>query len=43
MLLFFVLIYVGIVGGLLARLMQREMGSLFKGKGEKPESIPVRG
>ena len=43
MLLFFVLIYVGIIGALLARVMRRSMDSFFKDRDEKPESVPVGG
>ena len=43
MLLFFVLIYVGIVGALLARVMKRSMGSFLKDRAEKAEGVPVGG
>jgi hypothetical protein len=43
MLLFFVLIYVGIVGALLARVMRRSMDSFLKDRDEKAESVPVGG
>ena len=43
MLLFFVLIYVAIVGGLLARFMRRGMDNYFKQKGEKVQEIPLGG
>jgi hypothetical protein len=43
MLLFFVLIYVGIVGALLARVMKRGMGTFLKDREEKADVVPVRG
>lgn len=43
MLLLFVLIYVGIIGALLARLMKRSMGN-FTGDGDKEaQQVPLRG
>ena len=42
-LLFIILIYVGIVCGLLARFMRRGMGSFLKHKAEKAQEIPLGG
>jgi uncharacterized membrane protein YagU involved in acid resistance len=43
MLLFFVLIYVGIVAGLLARLTKRGMG-IFTGESDnEAQQVPLRG
>ena len=43
MLLFFVLVYVGIVGLLLARVMKRSMDGFIKDSDEKVEQVPVGG
>jgi hypothetical protein len=43
MLLFFVLIYVGIVGGLLARLTKRSMGIFTGDKEAEAQQVPLRG
>jgi hypothetical protein len=43
MLLFFVLIYVGIVGALIARLTQRSMGFFRSGSDSDAQQIPLRG
>jgi uncharacterized membrane protein YagU involved in acid resistance len=43
MLLFFVLIYVGIIGGLLARLTKRGMGSFISERDNEVQQVPLRG
>jgi hypothetical protein len=43
MLLFFILLYVGIVGGLLARSMRRGMSNCIKGRTEEAQQIPLGG
>ena len=43
MLLFFVLIYVGIVGGLLMRLTKRGLGSFAVERNEEAQQVPLRG
>jgi hypothetical protein len=43
MLLFFVLIYVGIVGALLARLTKRGMSSFAVERNNEAQQVPLRG
>ncbi|HXG95009.1 MAG TPA: hypothetical protein VNN73_21900 [Blastocatellia bacterium] len=41
--IFFILVYVGIVGMLIARLMGRNAAHLFHKGGERKSELPLRG